>query len=224
MDKLTEGIYWIGAHFPEPAPGAALNSFLILDEKRAVIDTGAPATAPLVLAKLRGLVDPAEIDYIVLTHADLDHAGGLKEILAATPRATVVASEYEARMLPMWGVQASAKVVKDGDTLSLGRRTLRFLGLPFICTPGSMLVFDEADGVLFSSDLFAAMGPQKWQMFADEPQTQALRAVQEFKLGRTQYVRDALARVVDLPVKIVAPGHGQALRGDIAGLARSLMD
>lgn len=223
MDNaLTKDIYWAGVHFPEPAPGAAMNQYVIKDEKRALIDTGAPAIAPLVLANVRNLVDPATIDYVILTHADLDHGGGLKEIIAAAPQATVVASEYEARTLPMWGVQARTQVVKDGDTLSLGRHTLRFLATPHVCTPGHMLVFDETDGVLFSSDLFAQMGPQEWRLFGEGYQLETLKMVQAFKLGQTDYVRQALARVQELPVKIVASGHGQAIRGDIAVLAQAL--
>ncbi|MCL5985465.1 MAG: FprA family A-type flavoprotein [Actinobacteria bacterium] len=225
MDNiLTNDIYWVGIHFPEPAPGASLNSFIIKDEKCALIDAGPPATVQMMLENIRNLLDPAKIDYIILTHADLDHAGGLKEILKAAPQAIVITSDYESKMLPMWGVQANIQVVKDGDTISLGRHTLRFIAAPFICTPGSMLIFDETDGVLFSSDLFALMGPQKWQLFAEGDQTEALKMVQAFKLGRTEYVRQALAKVKELPVNIVASGHGQALKGDIASIAQALID
>ncbi|MCL4465206.1 MAG: FprA family A-type flavoprotein [Chloroflexi bacterium] len=222
-NTLVDGVYWVGVHFPQPAPGAALNCYLITDEQRALVDTGAPATAGPVLANIRAIVDPTQIDYVVLTHADMDHGGGLKELLVAAPQATVVISEYEARMLPMWGVHARTHIVHDGDTLSLGQRTLRFLSCPFICTPGSMLVFDETDQVLFSGDLFALLGPQEWRLFAEGDQTQALKMVQPLKLGRTEYVNQALARVKDLPVRIVASGHGQALRGDIPRLAEALM-
>lgn len=124
----------------------------------------------------------------------------------------------------MWGVQANLQVVKDGDILSLRRHILRFLATPFICTPGSMLVFDETEGVLFSSDLFALMGPREWQLFAEGDQIEALKMVQAFKLGRTEYVRQALTRVKELPVKIVASGHGQALKGDISSIAQVLID
>lgn len=222
-NKLTDDIYWVGIHFPQPAPGAALNCYLIMDEKKALIDTAAPATGPGIVANIRKIIDPAQLDYIILTHADLDHAGGLKEVVAAAPKAKVIGSEYEMKTLPMWGVQAPVQVAKDDDRLSLGKHTLRFLSCPFICTPGSMLVFDEKDGVLFSADLFALLGPTEWRLFAQGDQTEALRMVQNFKLGRTAYVNQALDKVKDLPVRIVASGHGQAVRGDITALAKALM-
>lgn len=222
-NMVAQDIYWVGVHFPQPAPGAALNAYLIKDQKSALIDTGAPATAETIVANLRRLIDPAKLDYVVLTHADMDHAGGLKAILTAAPQATVVASEYEARTVPMWGVQAKTQVVKDGEKLSLGRHSLQFLLAPFTCTSGSLLVFDETEKVLFSADLFALLGPQEWKLFAEGDQTQTLKMVQGIKLGRTPYVNQALERVASLPVRIVASGHGQALKGDIPSLARALM-
>jgi NADH oxidase (H2O-forming) len=211
-DRVTESIRWVGVHFPEPPPGAALNAYLIQDDKTAVIDTTAPATAPRVLENIRALVDPTEIDYIVLTHTDLDHAGGLALLLEAAPQATVLVSEFEAKALPLWGVRASVQITKEGDVISLGGHSLRFIQSPHICTPGHQLIFEESEGVLFSGDLFAQIGPQEWQMFADVDCSQVLRTVQYVKLGETKYPQEAIAKVRDLDVNVIASGHGHLLR------------
>lgn len=222
-NKLAENIYWVGVHFPQPEPGGSVNAFLIKDEKVTVVDTGPPATAQWVVNNIKALVNLKEIDYIVLTHADLDHAGGLTALLAEAPQATLVASEVEARSIPMWGVQAEIKTVKDGETLSLGQHTLRFIDMPFTCTPGSMAIFEESEGVLFSSDLFACLGPSEWRVFADDRDlTEALKMVQAMKLGNTQYTKEALKKVSELPVKIVASGHGQMIRDKIGQYTKEL--
>lgn len=214
-NKLTENIYWVGVHFPQPEPGGSVNAFLIKDRKVAVVDTGAPATAQWVVNNIKALVEPAEIDYIVLTHADVDHAGGLSALLTEAPQATVIASETEGRSIPMWGVQANVKTVKDGESFSLGQHTLRFVAMPFTCTPGSMAVFEESEGVLFSADLFACPGPSQWKIYADSNQAEMLKMMQEMKLGNTKYTKEALRKVVELPVKIIASGHGQMIKDHI---------
>lgn len=222
-NKLAENIYWVGVHFPQPEPGGSVNAFLIKDEKITVIDTGAPATAQWVANNIKALVEPKEIDYIVLTHADVDHAGGLTTLLAEAPQATVIASEMEARSIPMWGAQANIKIVKDGENLSLGQHTLRFIAMPFTCTPGSMAVFEEKEGVLFSADLFACLGPSEWRVFADDRDlTETLKMLQAMKLGNTQYTKEALKKVSELPVKIVASGHGQMIRNRIGDYIQEL--
>jgi flavorubredoxin len=214
-NKISDNIYWVGVHFPEPAPGGSLNAFLIKDEKTVVIDTGAPATAQYVLGNIKKLVDPTQIDYVVLTHADVDHAGGLATILAEAPRATVVVSEGEGRSLGAWGVQPQVKTVKDGDSLSLGQHNLRFVAAPFSCAPGTVLVFEETKGILFAADLFACPGPTQWQIFADADETEMLKMMQKMKLGNTQYTKQSLEKVKELPVKIIASGHGAMINTNI---------
>jgi len=223
-NRITDSIYWVGVHFAEPAPGGSINAFLVRDEKIAVIDTGAPATADAIVANIRALVDPKAIDYIVLTHTDVDHGGGLAAILQEAPQATVVASETEARGFGLWGVKpARIQAVADGEVLTLGHHRLRFVAAPFTCTPGTMLIFEESDGVLFSADLFAATGPAQWRVFADGDKTETLKMLQRMKLGNTRYTKEALARVAELPVKIIASGHGAMIRENIKDYVDGLL-
>ncbi len=223
-NRITDSIYWVGVHFAEPPPGGSINAFLIKDEKTAVVDTGAPATAGAVLANIEALTDPKDIDYIVLTHTDLDHGGGLAAILKEAPQATVVASEPEAKGFGLWGIRpAKIEAVRDGDVLVLGHHRLRFVAAPFTCTPGTMMVFEESDGVLFSADLFASTGPGQWRVFADGDKTETLKMLQKMKLGNTRYTKEALAKVEELPVKIIASGHGAMIRENIKEYVDALL-
>lgn len=222
-NQISDSVFWVGVHFPEPAPGGSLNAFLIKDEKTAIIDTGAPATAQLVLGNIKTLVDPSQIDYIVLTHADVDHAGGLAALLAEAPQATVVISEGEARGLGAWGVRPQVKTVADGEMLSLGRHRLRFVAAPFSCTPGTVLAFEETEGILFAADLFACPGPAQWRVFAETDETEMLKMMQKMKLGNTQYTKQALKKVAALPVKVIASGHGAVINTNIKGYIDALL-
>jgi flavorubredoxin len=95
-----------------------------------------------------------------------------------------------------------------------GRRT---------CTPGTMMVFEESDGILFSADLFACHGPSQWQVFTDGDRTEVLKNLQKTKLGNTRYTKEALAKVEKLPVKIIASGHGSMIRENIKEYVDALL-
>lgn len=223
-NRITDSVYWVGVHFADPAPGGSINAFLIKDNKTAVIDTGAPATADKIVENIKELVDPKEIDYVILTHTDLDHGGGLSAILKVAPQATIVASKPEAEGFGLWGIKpANIEAVRDGEILSLGHHRLRFVGAPFTCTPGTMMVFEESDGVLFSADLFACQGPSQWQVFADGDKTEMLKKLQKMKLGNTRYTKEALGKVEELPVKIIASGHGAMIRENIKEYVDALL-
>lgn len=214
QNQLADKVYWVGVHIPNP-PGAALNSYLILDEKIALIDCTAPIFGDTVVEKVKAIVDPARIDYIALTHADLDHAGGLSAVSRAAPNAEVWASEFEAKSLPLWGVRARTHISGEGDLLPLGRHRLRFIQSPFICSPGHQLIYEETEGILFSGDLFAQIGPVEWKLFAEGDRGELLKKMQAMKLGITDYPRKAIEKIRNLPIRIVASGHGQALRDNL---------
>ena len=222
-NEIADGIYWVGAHFSEPPPGFSINCFLIRDEKVAVIDTGAPVSCRFVIPNIKALVDPEDIDYVVITHADVDHVGGLGALLEEAPNATVLTSGYEARGIGYWGVKPQVKTVEDGETLSLGRHRLRFISAPYSCMPGTVLVFDETEGVLFSADLFAALGPSEWKLFADTDLTEMMRGVQEIKLGNTHHTKASLTKVSSLPAKIIASSHGAMINSNIRGYTEALL-
>lgn len=218
-NEIADGIYWVGVHFPEPPPGASVNAFLIKDEKTTLIDTGPAPTQDMVLGSIKELVDPAEIAYIVLTHSEIDHCGGLKKVLEEATEAKVVASQIGAMMLPLYGVQTQPKVVKDGDTLDLGKKRLRFVFSPIVDTWDTLFVFEESEGVLFSADAFSA-SVAEWKLFVDADQREAVKAFHKMKFPWAELVSSvkmakALEKIKGLNPKIIAPGHGLMIRENI---------
>jgi flavorubredoxin len=107
--------------------------------------------------KLRSVTDPADLSYIILDHTEPDHSGSLKHLLEIAPSATVVGSGNAIRYLEdMINRPFKSKVVKDGDTLDLGNRTLQFISAPNLHWPDSIYTFLEEDKILFTCDSFGA--------------------------------------------------------------------
>lgn len=217
-NEIVKGVYWVGVHFPAPA-NASVNAFLIQDEKTTLIDVGPVPTQEAVLGNIRKILDPAKINYVVITHAEVDHCGGLKRILEEAKNATVVASQIATGMLPLYGVQAQVQVVKDGDVLSIGKRKLRFVSSPIVDTWDTIFVFEESDRILFSADAFLSPVAE-WKLFAGGDLTDAMKALHRMKFPWAELVsqekmKKALDKIKSLNPKIIAPGHGLLLRANI---------
>ena len=145
---------------PIPTVGnLAVNSYLIRGKEPTLIDTGITPEVTEFDVALRDLIDPSEIRWIVVTHADRDHVGALGRLLTEAPNATVVTS------LVTFGVMSvgsepippeRALVVRDGSTHDIGDRTLRAVRPPLFDNPGTLAFFDPKQRILFSSDCFGA--------------------------------------------------------------------
>jgi len=216
-NKVAEDVYWVGVYFPDMK--ASLNAFLIKDEKVALIDTGAVPTQEMVLKNISEIVEPSLIDYIVLTHAEIDHCGAIPRILKEAPNAKVVTSQLGVIMLGLYGIQVPSQQIKDGETLSLGKKMLTFISLPIVDTWDNMYIFEEPDRVFFSSDLFGASA-EKWTLFAENDISQNLKVFHRLKfpwieLVTPEKMEPVLERIRKLNPRIIAPGHGLILRSNI---------
>ena len=150
---LFEGQYTV----PE---GMAYNSYIILDEKTAVMDTVDKAKVDEWLAKLAAALDGKAPDYLVISHMEPDHSAGIARFCEKYPTATVVGSAKAFQMLRnFYGTTPSGTLaVKEGDTLSLGAHTLRFIAAPMIHWPEVMMSYEEKDKILFAADAFGKFG------------------------------------------------------------------
>ena len=126
------------------------------DEKTALIDTVKAPFAGELLRNVAALCDPSRVDYVVCNHAEMDHSGALPEVLRAMPQATLVCDKKCAAALSghfdtsAWKMQ----IVADGETIPLGRRTLRFIETPMAHWPESMATYVPEEKLLFSMDIF----------------------------------------------------------------------
>jgi anaerobic nitric oxide reductase flavorubredoxin len=163
--KVLENIYWVGAvdwnirHFHgftySTHRGATYNAYLIIDKKVALVDTVQHSFAEEMIERIKEIVDPSKIDYIIANHVESDHSGSIAEILKLAPNATVVGTAncqkgLEKHYFGNWKFQT----VKTGDTLSLGERTLTFLEATMLHWPDSMFTYIEKDALLLPNDGF----------------------------------------------------------------------
>ena len=168
---ITTDILYIGVQdhdirlferqYPTPY-GMAYNSYLIDDDKIAVLDTCDARMATEWKAGLKAALDGKHPDYLIMHHMEPDHSALALEMLKAFPELKIVASQKAMQMLPQFfehiNLEGRTIAVKEGDTLSLGKHTLRFIMAPMVHWPEVMVSYDEASKTLFSADAFGSFG------------------------------------------------------------------
>ena len=200
-------------HTPD---GMCYNSYVILDEKVAIMDTTDQETVEKWKANLDTALNGRQPDYLVVHHLEPDHASGIAEALALYPTLCLVLSAKAAQMLPQY-VDAAAfegriQTVKEGDTLSLGSHTLTFIMAPMVHWPEVMVSYDAASHTLFSADGFGKFGVR-----AADPDDWACEARRYYfnicgKYG--QPVSTLLKKAAALDIQRICPLHGPDLEGE----------
>jgi len=163
---ITPGVKWIGVRdydiktfdiVMHTEYGTTYNSYFINSEYKAIIEVAKEKFSDEYLAKLRSVTAIEEIKYIILNHTEPDHSGGLKLLLDLIPSVIVVGSGNAIRYLEgIVNVPFKSIVVKDGDTLDLGDKTLKFISAPNLHWPDSIFTYLVEDKVLFTCDSFGA--------------------------------------------------------------------
>jgi flavorubredoxin len=163
--KIKEDVYWMGAVDWDrrlfdsliPLPdGTSYNAYLIEGgEKTALLDTVDPAKADELMMQLDGI---PRVDFIVSHHAEQDHSGAIPQVLERYPQAKVVATAKAKPMLMdlLRIPEAAFITVADGETISLGDKTLKFIHTPWVHWPETMVTYIEEDRILFSGDFFGS--------------------------------------------------------------------
>jgi len=162
--EIAKGIYWLGVidwnirdfHGYSTYQGSTYNSFLVMDEKTALIDTVKKGFEDELIASISKLVDPAKIDYVISNHTEMDHTGGLERIMQRVGNDTpLYCSKMGHKNLSQhfhdsWNYHP----VEDEGELSLGKKTLSFMETRMLHWPDSMFTYVKEDKILFSSDAF----------------------------------------------------------------------
>ncbi|MBR1785684.1 MAG: FprA family A-type flavoprotein [Paludibacteraceae bacterium] len=203
--------------YPVPE-GMAYNSYLIDDEKCAILDTVDIRKADLWLQNLEKALCGRTPDYLVVHHLEPDHSALIGKLLEKYKNLQVVATQKALQMLPQFfenvDIEGRAVAVKDGDTLSLGKHTLRFLTAPMVHWPEVMVSFEEQTGILFSADAFGKFGA----LSVPTDEDWACEARRYFfnicgKYGAP--VQTLLRKVAGLKVNAIYPLHGPQLTNDL---------
>ncbi|MFH1359750.1 MAG: FprA family A-type flavoprotein [Candidatus Omnitrophota bacterium] len=161
--KIKDGVYWTGYidwnlrvfHGYGTPFGSTYNAYLLMDEKPTLIDTVKHYGFDEMLSRIKDIIDPAKIKYIISNHTEMDHSGTIDQLLAYCPEAQVVCSPKGAEELKRhFKKDWKFKVVNTGDTLDIGQRKLQFFLMPMVHWPDSMATYSAHDQILFSNDAF----------------------------------------------------------------------
>ncbi|MFV0391812.1 MAG: FprA family A-type flavoprotein [Paludibacteraceae bacterium] len=166
--EIAKDIYYVGVNdrtkskFENMIPlpyGISYNSYLIVDEKVALIDTVDISFGDIFIAKIQSQLKDKPIDYLIINHIEPDHSGSLALIRKYYPNATIVGNKKTLEMLNgYYAIDDNVLEIADGETLSLGAHTLQFYLTPMIHWPETMMTFDQNEKVLFSGDAFGCFG------------------------------------------------------------------
>ena len=196
--------------------GISYNSYIILDEKVAVMDAVDSRKEAEWLEKLAAALDGRQPDYLVVQHMEPDHAGSITAFMERYPEAKIVASARAIQMMPQFfeGVDFSANTiaVKEGETLSLGAHTLQFFAAPMVHWPEVIVTYDQADKVLFSADGFGKFGA----LAADEEWACEARRYYFNICGKYgAQVQALLKKAATLDIECICPLHGPILKENL---------
>lgn len=223
---VTNDVKWIGVldHdivtfdvVMETLNGTTYNSYFINAEKKAIIETTKLKFWDTYLAKIKQVCNPAEIEYIILDHTEPDHSGNLANLLKLAPNATVVGSGNAIRYLKdMFIIDFKSIQVKDGDTLSLGNKTLRFFNAPNLHWPDSIYTYLVEDKLLFTCDSFGAHFCSE-EMFDDlvENYDDSFRYYFDVILKPfSKFFLKSIEKIKPLEINAICTGHGPILRSN----------
>ncbi|HEY9632893.1 MAG TPA: diflavin flavoprotein [Coleofasciculaceae cyanobacterium] len=203
--------------------GTTYNSFLIRGEKTALVDTSHEKFRQLYLDTLKGQINPAEIDYLIISHTEPDHSGLVKDVLQLAPQVTVVGSKVAIQFLEDFVHQPFERlIVKNGDKLDLGKgHVLEFVNAPNLHWPDTIFSYDAGTQVMFTCDAFGL------HYCSDSTFDEDLRAIEPdyrfyydcLMAPNARSVLSALKRMDQLgEVTMIANGHGPLLRHNVTEL------
>jgi len=229
--ELKEGVYWVGVvdwnikkfhgHEYSTHKGSTYNSYLIVDEKIALVDTVLGTYSNEMIENIKKIVDIEKIDYVIANHAESDHSGGLPALMELIPDATVVVSEKGKESIPgHYHEDWNFKVVTTGDTISLGKDGLVFVKAPMLHWPDSMMTYLTGKNILMPNDAFGQhfASSKRFNDEVDETEVyqEAIKYYANILTPFSDLVTKKLDEFVklDIPVDIIAPSHGIIWRKD----------
>jgi flavorubredoxin len=219
--EVKEGIYWVGGidwnlrnfHGYLTQRGSTYNAYLIVDEKITLIDTVKSYLTGEMLERIRSIVDPSKIDYIICNHVEMDHSGGLPELMKIAPNASIFCSpKGEIGLREHYKENWNYKPMESGTVLNLGKKSLHFILTPMVHWPDNMVVYLPEDKILFSNDAFGQHLASS-ERFDDEypldiTMLEARKYYANIVLPYSKQVQKVLVGINDMEIDIIANSHG----------------
>ena len=232
--KVTDSIHWVGGNdrrlalfenlFPIPN-GVSYNSYVILDEKTALMDTADPSIRSQFLENVQHVLNGRSLDYLIVNHMEPDHCSAIADIVNLYPEVKLVGNAKTFQIMGQFysisDLSDRSVVVKDGDTLELGSHTLAFSMTPMVHWPEVMVTYETSEKVLFSADAFGTFGALNGNIFNDEINfdrdwlNDARRYYTNIVGKFGAQVQSAIKKLGSLDIQIICPLHGPVWRSDI---------
>ena len=222
--KIKEDIYWVGVkdwnlqefHGYATPNGSTYNSYIIKDDKIALIDGVKEYMSEEHISRLKSIVDLKKINYLIVNHVEMDHSGNIPELMKLAPQAKIVTNAAGKTALEAhfdttgWEYQ----IIKTGDTLTLGKRTLEFMTTPMLHWPDSMMTYEKEDKILFSNDGFGQhyacntiwVKDNSLDVICKEAKSYYANIL--FPYGMQAEKALSTAEQLNLEIEMIAPSHG----------------
>lgn len=234
--NISDSVVWVGGSdrrialfenlFPVPR-GVAYNSYLILDQKTALMDTVDSSISRRFLENIAYALNGRPLDYLIINHMEPDHCSAIEDLMLRYPGLTIIGNSKTLNLISQFydmNLDGRTLAVKEKDTLSLGSHTLRFYFTPMVHWPEVMMTFEENEGLLFSADAFGSFGALNGNLFDDEMNFSRdwLDDCRRYycnivgKYGAQ--VQAALKKLSPLPIRVICPLHGPVWRTNPAFL------
>lgn len=231
--EISEKIYWVGGNdrrleqFENLFPltnGVSYNSYLILDEKTALIDTVDDAITDQYLENITHLMNGRELDYLIINHMEPDHCGNIENIVKMYPNVKVVGNVKSFCLFHQFynmDISANQMIVKEGDELSLGSHNLKFVFAPMVHWPEVMMNLETTKGILFAADAFGTFGALAGNLFDDEIDyanlyvDEARRYYSNIVGKFGAQVQSVFKKIAGQEINMICSLHGPIFRSDI---------
>ena len=230
IQTITPQIFWVGGNdrrlerfenmFPLPH-GVAYNSYIILDEKTALMDTVDSAISALFLENLTHALAGRTLDYLIVNHMEPDHCANIEELVRRYPQVKLVGNKKTFQMIEQFyhfDAKGNYLEVKEGDELPLGRHTLQFVFAPMVHWPEVMFTYEKTEKILFSADAFGSFGAIAGNLFSDQTDFEGFyldeaRRYYTNIVGKFgDQVQAALKKAAGLDIRMICPLHGPVWR------------
>ena len=229
--EIAKDIFWVGAvdwnvknfhgHIYTTQRGTTYNAYLIVDEKIALVDTVYGPFSDELIERIKEIIPPEKIDYIIANHVETDHSGAMPAIMKLCPKAKVLGTaKCKEGLYKHYYGNWDFGTIKTGDKLKLGKRTLTFLEAPMLHWPDSMFTYVIEDAILMPNDAFGQHYATS-QRFDDQVDHCALMEEAAKYYGNILWPLSALVikkieevQKLNIPIKMIAPSHGIIWRKD----------
>ena len=233
IKEISDGIYYVGVNdrttqrfeglWPLPY-GVSYNSYIVKSEKSVLIDTVEKSESGLFIDNIDKVLQGKNLDYLVVNHMEPDHSGSIIDIVNRYPNVKIIGNTTTVNMIKgFYGLenQELYHVVKDGECIDLGGKSLKFVMTPMVHWPETMMTYVCEDNVLFTGDAFGTFGALNGAVLDFEMNTdiyfhEMYRYYSNIVGKYGVHVQRALAKVSDLNIQMICPTHGPVWKNELA--------